>query len=180
MKEYSELYNRYLNLQQQLKSSSPYSSMKEMVQSPEAPPRASPSPAISLATPENVASTSSVASDSGYVTPMPKKSSFLERLTSKIRTPTLELSRAGSSTPLRTPTSLDQPSPNTPVSTPLKAQALPAPLDFLPTPPSSKEKPLKWISYQDSDTYRAKISKPPRRSERLRAIAKSIPKWEKY
>ncbi|XP_031555637.1 extensin-like [Actinia tenebrosa] len=137
-------------------------------------------PSPSFTTPENVPSTS-LPSDSGYVTPKPKTPSFLERLTSKIRTPSFEPSRARSSTltevpptPLKPTTSFDQPSPTASFSTP-KAQTLPPPPYFLPTPPPSKEKPVKWISYQNAHKYKD-VVKPPRRSERLRAIAK----WENF
>ena len=119
IKEYSQLYNRYLDLQQQIQIGSPYSSRLGTVQTPQIPPSASPSLSTSLTSPENVASTR-LTTDSGYVTPKTKTPSFLERLTSKIRTPNLELGRAGASasveipsTSLRTTTSLEQPSAST-------------------------------------------------------------------
>ena len=79
--------------------------------------------------------------------------------------------------PIRAGIELEAPSDPPTSFTPLSS----AP-EFPPTPPSSKEKekPPRWIRYQDEHKYRGQMFQPPRRSERLRAVIQSIPGWEKY
>jgi len=77
-------------------------------------------------------------------------------------------------TPIRAHSEMGQPTslfntPNTPSGPPI----------FPPTPPPSTEKSIKWIPYQDARKYED-VVKPPRRSERLRAVIKSIPNWQNY
>ena len=168
-KEYGVLFNRYLALQQQLPQA-----INTTVQAPTSivEPMTDQSLLQDVTTPQNTLSTSQT-SDSGIAIATPKEPTLLQRLKSKVRTPFKTTSLQGSeppSTPLKAP----QPSFSTPV-----AQSLP-PMEFPPTPPSTREKPVKWIRYQDIDKYRDVVLQPPRRSERLRAVIKSIPNWEKY
>ena len=170
-KEYGMLFNRYLALQQQL----PHAMLDIPRQEPTpfVEPTTDQSPLQEVTTPQNTISMS-LASDSGIATATPKEPTLLQRLTSKVRTP---FKTTGSlqgletpSTPLKVPRS----SSSTPV-----AQSLP-PMEFPPTPPSTKETPVKWIRYQDINKYRDYVVQPPRRSERLRATIQSIPSWIKY
>jgi hypothetical protein len=177
VKEYNQLYNRYLNLQQQVQQNNVVSMPRqEAVHTlPSLPPAQSVPLATSIETPEGFPSTS-LTQDSGFASS--KTPSFFERLASKIKTPSFRsISQEVEipSTPLKAPSRSEERQPTTLFSTPT-AQASP----FLPTPPPSKEKPVKWINYRDSDKYEDVILKPPRRSERLRAVIKSIPGWEKY
>ncbi|KAK3719577.1 hypothetical protein QZH41_006799 [Actinostola sp. cb2023] len=167
-KEYNQLFNRYLGLQQQLPNSVVVRPRQEVVQT--IPPLADEShlSASNFETPENV----HVTSDGGFTTT--KTPSFLKRITSKIRPSTSRPSTSVEvpSTPLKAHSEMGQPTtllstPNTPSGPPI----------FPPTPPPSKDKPLKWIPYQDSGKYED-VSKSPRRSERLRAMVKSLPKWQ--
>jgi len=167
-KEYSQLFNRYLGLQQQL----PYS----------VPKRTTPPPTLheshlltpNFETPVNV----HVTSDGGFTTT--KTPSFLKRITSKFKTPSfgevggVKPLVGGPSTPLKSHSEMGQ--PTTLFSTPNTQSGLPI---FPPTPPPSNDKPLKWIPYQDSGKYED-VSKTPRRSERLRAMVKSLPKWQNH
>ncbi|KAK3697504.1 hypothetical protein QZH41_002100 [Actinostola sp. cb2023] len=171
VKEYTSLFNRYLHLEQQLPNSVVVRPRQEAV----LPPLADESHLPAFTTPENVPSTS-LTRDSGFVTSKPRPS-MLQRLTSKIRitsTSRPSTSVEVPSTPIRTHSEMGQPTslfntPNTPSGPPI----------FPPTPPPSKEKPIKWIPYRDAHKYDDVVT-PPRRSERLRAVIKSIPNWQKY
>ncbi|KAK3752585.1 hypothetical protein QZH41_006670 [Actinostola sp. cb2023] len=170
VKEYTSLFNRYLHLEQQLPNSVVIRPRQEAV----LPPLADESHLPAFTTPENVPSTS-LTRDSGFVTSKPP--SMLQRLTSKIRIPSTSRPSTSvevPSTPIRTHSEMGQPTslfntPNTPSGPPI----------FPPTPPPSKEKPIKWIPYRDAHKYDDVVT-PPRRSERLRAVIKSIPNWQKY
>ena len=160
-KEYDPLFNRYLALQQQLPFSDLTTSRLEPV--PSVTPAADQQ--ANITTSEYVPSTS-LTSDSGIATL--KTPSLLERFTSKIKTPSF-----GTASPSReipsTPRKVYQPSTSTPI-VPI------APPEYTPTPPSTRPR---WIRYQDVDKYPG-VYQPPRRSERIRAMIKSIPRWEKY
>ena len=166
-KEYGILFNRYLALQQQL----PINTTVQ-AHTPTVEPVVDQSPLQDVTTPQNSLSTS-LTSDSGIAMTTPKEPTLLQRFTSKVRTPFKTTSLQGSETP-STPLKAPRSSSSTPV-----AQSLP-PMEFPPTPPSTRETPVKWIRYQDIDKYRDVVLQPPRRSERLRAVLKSIPGWEKY
>ncbi|KAK3716556.1 hypothetical protein QZH41_006390 [Actinostola sp. cb2023] len=168
-KEYNQLFNRYLHLEQQLPNSLLVRPRQEAV----LPPLADESHLPALSTPEHVPS-ASLSRDSGFVTSKPP--SMLQRLASKIRPSTSRPSTSVEvpSTLIRAHSEMGQPTslfhtPNTPSGPPA----------FPPTPPPSTEKPIKWIPYRDAHKYDDVVI-PPRHSERLRAVIKSIPNWQKY
>ena len=71
-------------------------------------------------------------------------------------------------------------SSNTKDSTPVKEQPS-TNLQEVPSTPK-QDRPSKkprWIQYKDMDKH-SEVYEPPRRSERLRLMMKSIPGYEKY
>ena len=166
-KQYEPLLTRYLVHQQQLSNTG----LTLPRQEPTVTNQSQPS---NVVTPINVPP-ASLTRDSGIATATPRAPSLFQRLTSKVRTP---LKTAGSQAGEEIPSTPVKAVPDPPTSfTPLSS----AP-EFPPTPPSSKEKekPPRWIRYQDEHKYRGQMFQPPRRSERLRAVIQSIPGWEKY
>ena len=179
VKQYDPLFNRYLALQQQLSRGGLSRPEQEEVPTPPSLPPAQSVPlATSIETPEGFPSTS-LTQDSGFASS--KTPSFFKRLASKVRTPSFQSPSQEveiPSTPLKAPSDLEERQPTTLFSTPT-AQAS----SLLPTPPPSKEKapkPPRWIRYQDAEKYNDQVFEPPRRSQRLRAVIKSIPGWQKY
>lgn len=182
---YSQLLQRYLNLEKQFKNSnlrSPlnqgYSDLEQQLDNPNLSHSPSipednqqiPEPTLNTAdspptTPQNMQVTSE-GIDSGfgssYVETMPSQSNKLSVLQSFEKPDSEDVF----GTPLKAPTTV-----NKVRKIPLKRP--------LPTPRWSTKKRIKWFQYENMPKQVTAV-KPLRRSERLRAVIKRPEKWYNY
>ena len=153
IKEHEQLLNRYFEIKDR---SYPIAPREEFYQIPTRLEEMEPS--LPLASPPRNAVTTPVVPDSG-IEMTAKQPSLLQRIGSKLTTPFK-------------------------ASTPQEKEIIPeeeSSFTFPPTPPSSRERPSKnprWIQYKDADQY-TNVYEPPRRSERIKLMMKSIPTWQK-
>ena len=175
IKEYEQLFSRFLTLQRQQLFPNSHITISNENPAPDTTTVVD-EPTV-MSTPQNISTTSvETVADSGIASASPQEPSLLRRLSSKVKIPFKTPQKTGEI--FLTPLKSDSPSASTVVTTSSET-----PTQFPPTPLTSKgsetTKPPRWIRYQDADKYPG-VYEPPRRSERIRAMIKSIPGWEKY